>query len=430
MIAPLRGKQLAAVRLATARGNLWEGAVRSSKTISSIMVWLQYVRTGPPGALLMTGKTERTLKRNVIDPIIEMVGVRRCQYKAGAGEVILLGRTIYLAGANDEKAADKIKGLTLAGAYCDEVTTYPESFFRMLGTRLSVQGARWFGTTNPEGPNHWFKTSYLDRACLHLDRDGTIHTSQADNALDLHRFSFTLDDNPYLPAEYVASLKVEYQGLFYRRYVRGEWCLAEGVVYDMFDEARHVIDVLPVIRRWTAVGIDYGTVNPLAALLIGQGEDDRLYVASEYRHDSRAARRQLTDAQYSTGVRDWLGTYEHRGQRGVTPEWVFVDPSAASFINQLWADGVPGVAKALNDVRDGIRSVSVALGSGLLSVHRSCAGLVKELPGYAWDDKAAQKGEDKPLKVNDHSVDALRYALHSTAHDWRGLIRTDLNQAA
>lgn len=430
MIAPLRAKQLAAVKLATARGNLWEGAVRSSKTISSIMVWLQYVRTGPPGALLMVGKTERTLKRNVIDPIIEMVGVKRCQYKAGAGEVILLGRRIYVAGANDESAVDKIKGVTLAGAYCDEVTTYPETFFAMLGTRLSVEGSQWFGTTNPEGPNHWLMKRYLSRAKLHLNRAGNVLTNSASDAIDLHRFSFSLDDNPYLPAAYVANLKIEYQGLFYRRYILGEWCLAEGVVYDMFDEAKHVLDVLPVIRRWTAVGIDYGTVNPFAALLLGQGEDNRLYVASEYRHDSKAARRQLTDAQYSTGVTDWLGTYEHRGQRGVTPEWLFIDPSASSFINQLWSDGVPGVARALNDVLDGIRSVSVALGSGLVSVHRSCTGLLSELPSYAWDDKAAAKGEDKPLKINDHSVDALRYGLHSTAHEWRSLIRTELTEAA
>jgi PBSX family phage terminase large subunit len=376
MIAPLRGKQLAAVRLATARGNLWEGAVRSSKTVSSIMVWLKYVRTGPPGALLMVGKTERTLKRNVIDPIIEMVGVRRCQYKAGAGEVVLLGRTIYVAGANDEKAADKIKGLTLAGAYCDEVTTYPESFFKMLGTRLSVAGARWFGTTNPEGPNHWLKRNYLDRARLHLDRDGTIRHTAADDALDLHRFSFTLDDNPYLDPAFVTSIKAEYQGLFYRRYVKGEWCLAEGVVYDMWDE-KLVIDVIPQVHRWIAVGIDYGTVNPLSALLVGLGEDRRLYVASEYRYDSRTARRQLTDAQYSQAVQDWLGAYEHRGQRGITPEWLFVDPSAASFMTQLWSDGVQGVARANNDVLDGIRSVGVALGSGLVSVHRSCTGLLR-----------------------------------------------------
>jgi PBSX family phage terminase large subunit len=430
MIAPLRAKQLQAVRLATARGNLWEGAVRSSKTVSSIMVWLKYVRTGPPGPLLMVGKTERTLKRNVIDPIIEMVGVKRCDYRAGAGEVIIFGRRVYVAGANDERAADKIKGLTLAGAYCDEITTYPETFFQMLGTRLSVEGAQWFATTNPEGPNHWLKKNYLDRAKLHLRMDGTVARTTADNALDLHRFSFNLDDNPHLPAGYVANLKIEYQGLFYRRYILGDWCLAEGVVYDMWDEARHVVDIVPTVRRWLAVGVDYGTVTPFSALLIGQGDDDRLYVASEYRHDSKVARRQLTDAQYSTGVQDWLANYKHAGGQGVQPEWLFIDPSAASFMTQLWADGVPGVARALNDVKDGIRSVSVALGSGLVSVHRSCAGLLSELPSYAWDDKAAKKGEDKPLKINDHSVDALRYGLHSTAHDWRSLIRTDLTEAA
>ncbi|WP_405676898.1 PBSX family phage terminase large subunit [Streptomyces sp. NBC_01511] len=430
MFDALVGKQLRSAQLAAARGNLWEGAVRSSKTISSIMVWLRYIRTGPPGALLMVGKTERTLKRNIIDVIVSMVGVRRCKYKAGAGEVVIFGRTIYVAGANDERAADKIKGMTLAGAYCDEVTTFPESFFSMLGTRLSIEGAQWFGTTNPEGPNHWLKKKFLDRAKLHLRRDGTIVESTDPKALDLHRFSFSLEDNPYLPPAYVANLKLEYQGLFYRRFVLGEWCLAEGVVYDMFDEAKHVVDILPAMRRWAAVGLDYGTVNPFAAVLIGQGEDDRLYVASEYRHDSRAARRQLTDAQYSWGIQTWLGTYEHRGQHGVQPEWIWVDPSAASFMTQLWSDGVPGVAKAQNEVLDGIRSVGVALGGGLLSVHRSCVGLISELPSYAWDDKAAALGEDKPLKIDDHSCDALRYALHSSAYEWRHLIKTDLEEAA
>ncbi|MBK3563213.1 MULTISPECIES: PBSX family phage terminase large subunit [unclassified Streptomyces] len=430
MYDALVGKQLRSTQLATARGNLWEGAVRSSKTISSIMVWLRYIRTGPPGALLMVGKTERTLKRNIIDVIVAMVGVKRCKFKAGAGEVVIFGRTIYVAGANDERAADKIKGMTLAGAYCDEVTTFPESFFSMLGTRLSVEGSQWFGTTNPEGPNHWLKKKFLDRARLHVQRDGTEVTSEDPKALDLHRFSFSLHDNPYLPPAYVANLKLEYQGLFYRRFVLGEWCLAEGVVYDMFDETKHVVDVIPEVRHWMCVGLDYGTINPFAALLVGIGVDDRLYVASEYRHDSRAERRQLTDAQYSLAVRQWLATYKHQGQEGVHPQWIFVDPSAASFMTQLWSDGVQGVAKANNEVKDGIRSVSVALGSDLLYVHRSCAGLLTELPSYAWDEKAAAAGDDKPLKVDDHSVDALRYGLHSTAHEWRHLVRANLEVAA
>ncbi|WP_200308232.1 PBSX family phage terminase large subunit [Streptomyces adelaidensis] len=430
MFTPLTGKALRATNLAAARGNLWEGAVRSGKTISSIMVWLRYIRTGPPGALLMVGKTERTLKRNIIDVIEQMVGKKRCVYRAGAGEVVIFGRTIYVAGANDEKAVDKIKGLTLAGAYMDEVTTYPQSFFQMLETRLSIEGAQWFGTTNPEGPNHWLKKQILDRARLHLRRDGTLVETADPTALDVHRFSFTLDDNPSLPTAYVDSLKRSHQGLFYRRYIVGEWCLAEGVIYDAFDEAKHVVDLIPDINRWMCVGLDYGTVNAFAALLIGVGADQRLYVASEYRHDSREARRQLTDAQYSVEMRAWLASYEHRGVKGVVPDWVFVDPSAASFMTQLWSDGMPGVAKANNDVLDGIRSVSTAFGEGLLSVHRSCKGLLSELPAYVWDEKAGEKGDDKPLKLNDHSVDGLRYGLHSTAHEWRHLIRPNLEVAA
>jgi PBSX family phage terminase large subunit len=431
MFKPLAGKALRATQLAAARGNLWEGAVRSGKTIGSIMVWLRYIRTGPPGALLMVGKTERTLKRNIIDVIEQMVGKKRCDYRAGAGEVTILGRTIYVAGANDERAADKIKGLTLAGAYLDEVTTYPESFLQMLETRLSVEGAQWIGTTNPEGPNHWLKKQILDRARLHLRRDGTLAVSQDPSALDIARFSFVLDDNPSLPRAYVDSLKRSHQGLFYKRYILGEWCLAEGVIYDAFDEARHVVDLVPEISRWMCVGLDYGTVNPFAALLLGIGADQRLYVASEYRHDSRVARRQMTDAQYSVGVRRWLSSYEHRGQKGVTPSWVFVDPSAASFMTQLWSDGVPGVAKADNDVKDGIRSVSTAFGANILSIHRSCTGLLEELPAYVWDPKASEKGIDQPLKVDDHSVDGLRYGLHSSVNEWRHLLpATSLEVAA
>lgn len=436
MITPLVGKQAESVRLATARGNLWEGAVRSSKTICSIMRWLRYVRTGPAGPLLMVGKTERALKRNVIDPITEMVGTSRCRYRVGAGEVDLFGRTIYTAGANDERAADKVKGMTLAGGYLDEVTTYPESFFRMFTTRLSIPGAQWFGTTNPESKNHWLMRDFLTRASLHLTRTGQVLHSAGDDTLDLARFSFQLDDNPNLTADYLAALKREHVGLFYKRYILGEWCLAEGVVYDMWDPDRHVVDAMPYMRRWLCVGLDYGTVNPFAALLIGLGEDDRTYAVSEYRHDSRAARRQLTDAQYSTGLQAWLADIQRPGEhgqaRGVEPEWILVDPSAASFMTQLWADGVPNVAKARNDVLDGIRSVSVALGNDLFRAHSSCTGLLDELPSYAWDSKAAEQGEDSPIKRDDHSVDALRYALHSTAHEWRDLTPKEwtLNAAA
>ncbi|MCM2394349.1 PBSX family phage terminase large subunit [Streptomyces albipurpureus] len=427
-IQKLAGKQRESVHLATARGNLWEGSVRSSKTVSSIVRWLRYVRQGPLGPLLMVGKTERTLKRNIIDPITEMVGTSRCRYRTGAGELDLFGRMIYTAGANDERAAEKIKGLTLAGAYADEVTTYPESFWSMLMTRLSVEGAQWFGTTNPEGRNHWLKRDYLDRAALHLTRNGQILRTSGDETLDLHRFSFQLDDNPYLPDDYVEALKREHVGLFYKRYILGEWVAAEGAIYDMWDDDKHVVDTLPPIVRWPGIGVDYGTTNPFSGLLLGVGADRRLYLASEYRYDSRAKRRAMTDAEYATALRTWV-----RGAAplaGLHPEWTVIDPSAASFITQLFREQWPGVTQAANDVLPGIRTVGTLLGNDQLRVHASCRGWIDEVSGYSWDPKATAKGLDQPLKQDDHSMDAGRYGIYTTEALWRPHIPTLLEVAA
>lgn len=419
-VAPLVGKALEATRLATARGNLWEGAVRSGKTVSSILVWLDYVRRGPAGNLLMVGKTERTLKRNILDPIIEMVGTRRARYIAGAGEFVLFGRTIYTAGANDEKAAEKLKGLTLAGAYGDEITTWPQSAFAMLLTRLSVPGARWFGTTNPAGKNHWLLKDYLSRASLHLTRTGEILRSEADDRLDLARFSFQLADNPSLTADYVAALEAENVGLFYRRNILGEWVLAEGAVFDMWDPDRHVVAELPAIQRWLACSLDYGTSNPFHAGMLGLGVDRRLYVVRDWRWDSRRERRQLTDVEYSARLRQWFGEIPvpTTTLRGVHPERTIVDPSAASFRVQLKRDGITAHLGD-NSVLDGIRTVSSLLALDLLKVHESCDVLADEMAGYSWDDKAAEKGEDTPVKADDHGPDMVRYGTHTTRSIWR-----------
>lgn len=419
-VAPLVGKQRESVRLATARGNLWEGAVRSSKTVCSIIKWLQFVRTGPPGNLLMVGKTERTLKRNIIDPIEAMVGKQRCKYRSGVGELDLFGRTIYTAGAHNELAVDKIKGLTLAGAYGDELTTWPETFFSMFLTRLSVPGAQWFGTTNPDSKNHWLNKNYLKRAKLHLTRDGEIIESNAGDALNLHRFSFQIADNPNLTAEYVESLKAENAGLFYKRNVLGEWVLAEGAIYDMFDPDRHVVDILPTIVRWIALGIDYGTSNPFHAGLLALGSDGVLYVPGDWRYDGRKAKRTKTDAEYSQLLRGWLAAFKHPHSPvvGVRPEWTVVDPSAASFVTQLYRDGLtPRLAD--NAVLDGIRTVMSLFALDQLKIHSSCGDLIDETTGYAWDPDASAKGDDEPLKVDDHGPDQLRYAVRTTEAVWR-----------
>lgn len=420
-VVPLQGKQLESVRLATARLNIWEGSVRSSKTISSLIAWLKFVREAPPGNLLMIGKTERTLKRNIIDPLTEMLGPARCRLVQGSGELWLLGRRVYLAGANDERSQERIRGLTLAGAYVDEISTIPQSFWSMLLSRLSVEGARLFGTSNPDSPAHWLKAEFLDRAAVWLGHDGV--TDYSDDGMDLARFSFRLADNPHLPAAYVASLSQEFVGLWRKRFIDGLWVAAEGAVYDMFDPERHVVDVVPVVKRFVACSVDYGTVNPLHALLIGIGVDRRLYVVSEWRWDSRARLRQLTDAEYSAKLREWLASVRYPGSQlyGVTPERFIVDPSAASFIRQLHNDHMT-VMGADNSVLDGIRLTASLFGSGRLLVSRSCKALIGELSSYVWDDAARLRGEDKPLKLNDHGCDSLRYGLHTTRSVWRNLL--------
>ncbi|MDI3341269.1 MAG: PBSX family phage terminase large subunit [Sphaerobacter sp.] len=381
----------------TARINVWHGSVRSGKTVTSLVRWMEFVRTAPPGDLLMAGKTERTLKRNILDPLAEMVGGRAFRYRAGSGEARLFGRRIYVAGANDERAEGKIRGLTLAGAYGDEIALWPESFFRMLLSRLSVRGAKFFGTSNPDGPYHWLKREFLDRTA----------------ELDLRHWSFGLDDNPNLDAAYVEALKREYTGLWYRRYVLGQWVAAEGVVYDMFDEHVHVVDTPLACDRWY-LGVDYGTANPCVFLLIGErtGEDGRrqLYVHDEYYYDGRTSGRQRTDAEYSRDLASFLTRHQ------VAPRAVVVDPSALSFITQLRRDGIP-VVEADNDVLPGIRSVATMLAQRRLFVNRACKHLIGEMQTYSWDATAQKRGEDKPLKQHDHAPDALRYVAYRLERD-------------
>ncbi|WKK26859.1 PBSX family phage terminase large subunit [Streptomyces olivoreticuli] len=403
---PLSDKQLASVRASfDARISVWHGSVRSGKTIASLLAFLISIRRAPAtGLILLCGRSLQTIERNILEPLAdpELFGpdvTAEVRHTRGATTANILNRTVHLIGASDARAEGRLRGATACLAYVDEATLVPEGFWTQLLARLSVPGARLLATTNPDGPRHWLKASYLDREA----------------ELDLAAFHFRLADNPALSPAYVAALSAEYSGLWRRRMIDGAWVLAEGSIYDMYDEQQHVVDALPEMRRhW--LGIDYGTANPFSAVLLGLGPDDRLYAVAEWRYDSRAARRQMTDAQYSAAVRGWLD------ELGIVPEWTFVDPSAASFSTQLWTDEHPGVARADNTVLDGIRSVSNALDAGLLYIHRSCEGLLAELPDYSWSEQAAARGEDQPNKVNDHSCDALRYAVHSTAHEWRHLI--------
>jgi PBSX family phage terminase large subunit len=352
IVQPLTAKQRTAVALSRRhRHAIYEGSVRSSKTITSLLDWLAFVRAAPPGPLLMVGRTERTLERNVIGLLTEMLGLRRCRLVRGTGELHLLGRVVLVAGAADARAQEKIRGLTLAGAYVDEASLVPESFWSMLLTRLSVPGARLIATTNPDSPQHWLKRDYLERAQTHLTRRGDV--KELGGPVDLARLSFHLEDNPTLDPAYRHHLDKTYVGLWRRRFIDGDWVAAEGAIYDMLDLGEtgggHRVlwaDVRTTLTgRWWA-GVDYGQSNPFHAVLLGTTIDDRLIVCGEWRYDGRAEHRQLSDPEYERRLRGWLdagaGIPAVRDRTGVVlptsqvwPERTAVDPSAASFRTML-----------------------------------------------------------------------------------------------
>jgi PBSX family phage terminase large subunit len=388
ILQDLSPKQLQSYQQSDARINIWEGAVRSGKSHACLIRFLDYIVHGPAGTLIAVGKTNSTLKRNFVDPLLEMLGLD-VRFYAGRQEVKLYKRNIILIGANDERAEGKIRGNTFAGALVDEGTFLPESFFITLLARLSVPKAQLFLTTNPDSPFHWLKKNYLDRK----------------EDLNLKSFSFGLEDNPSLDATFKEDLKKEFRGLWYKRYIEGAWVLAEGAIYDFFDERYHCIDFSPTSSRYFICGVDYGTTNPCGFSLIGYDPEayPNLWVEDEYYFDSREMNRQKTDTEYAEDLRRFLGN------RNI--KCIVIDPSAASFKAELIKLGFNNIIDANNEVLDGIRFVSKLLSNGTLKVSRQCKNLIKEFQTYSWDPKSVTLGEDRPLKQNDHLLDSIRYAL-------------------
>lgn len=371
--------------------NIADGAVRSGKTHTAFAKLAEMALSGPPGEFVVVGKTERTAKRNVILPMMRLLpGAIR--YVQGSGELYVFGRLCWVVGANDERASDKVQGLTSAGAYCNEVTLYPEDFWKTLVDRHSIDGSQILGDCNPNSPFHWLHKDYL--------------TAGKPKEF-LKRWRFRLDDNPVLSETYKRNLEFAHPPgtLWHKRMVLGEWVMAEGAIYDMLDlepGGAHVVKVLPERFERVVVGVDYGTSNPTVFLAAGK-TGKTWTVFSESRYDASQNGRQRTDEEHSRVFGEWLS------RLSVNPSSVEVDPSAASFKLQLRKDGVRGVRDADHSVLDGIRVVGTGLTSGTLKIHASCETLLSEMSTYSWDPKAQEKGEDKPLKTNDHGPDALRY---------------------
>jgi len=405
MITNLSQIQLDCLRYSDARINIFEGPVRAGKTFISLLRWLEFCRNGAKGPLIICGRTDRTIKRNLILPLQELVG-SDLVYSAGKGELRLYDRLMYVVGANDERAEAKIRGSEFAGALVDETTLIPEGFFKMLLSRLSTKGAQLFASTNPDSPYHWLKADYID------NRD----------ELDLKVFSFSIHDNPSLDKTFIKEISKEYKGLWYKRYILGDWALADGAVFDFFDEDLHVITRPTLPATYYIVGVDYGTTNPCVFTLIGYNSESypNMWLEKEYYYDSKRHSRQKSDYEYTKDFEKFA--------EGHHIKKIYIDPSAASLRQEFKRNGIKNVYDAKNDVIPGIRFMGQLLTNGTFKVCENCVETIKEFSNYMWDSKASQQGIDKPIKRSDHCLDAARYALFTEFFNKKtGLCMTEVD---
>lgn len=367
-----------------------DGAVRTGKTVfmsSAFVIWAMeyYDRTN----FAICGKTVQSAERNVLKPLQEneslpytmtyKVSTKVLTVRCGAKE-----NYFYIFGGKDESSYMLIQGITLAGVLFDEVALMPRSFVEQaLSRAISYEHPKYWFNCNPESPNHYFYKEWLENP-----KDGTTH---------LH---FLLEDNPILTEQMIERTKAMYSGVFYDRYIRGLWVIAEGIIYPMFGKETTVPTVERKYSRYV-ISMDYGIQNPTAMLLWGFS-DGVWYQVDEFYHSGRETSQQKTDQDYYEDLERLAG------DRFI--DCLIIDPSATSFIALVKQKKRFKVRKAKNDVIDGIQKTASALQQGKIKVNDCCKNTIKEYGLYSWDMKA---DEDRPIKDNDHAMDATRYFVNT-----------------
>lgn len=395
------------------RINILEGAVRSSKTWAMIPKLQLLSRYQVSGHKVIIGVSKQTVYNNILNDLFEVIPQHCWHYSRSNSRLELFGSSWQVIGVRDEGSEKYIRGLTVGVAYVDELTLIPQSSYNMLMSRMSPAGARFYATTNPDSPYHWLKTDVLDNWKLWQTPDIFVE-------------HFTLDDNPHLEESFKESLKRQFAGVFYRRFINGEWVLAEGAIYgSVISEKNWYTDTeRPIglksrgghLAHW--VGIDYGTVNPYVFIDV-YDDGYRLWFDRERYYDSKKEYRQRTDQEQAD---DLLRFMDECAGRQLDPRerpGAIIDPSAASLKGELIRRGLY-VMDARNDVDEGIRKVSAMLNTGKLKINRErCPEGAKEMETYSWDTKKAMGGKEQPVKFKDHYPDAARYIVNTVIDNYR-----------
>lgn len=367
-------------------GIIADGAVRSGKTVTMGFSFVLWAMTNfERQNFAMCGKTIASFRRNVLGTLKQQLKARGYTVTEKRADNLLVvskgdkANLFYLFGGKDEASQDLIQGITLAGVFFDEVALMPESFVNQATARCSVTGSKFWFNCNPAGPMHWFYVNWICR-CRKL------------KLLYLH---FTMADNLSLAEEIKERYESMWTGVFYDRYIRGLWVVAEGLIYSVFNKSC-IADEIPKGGRYY-ISCDYGTLNPFSAGLwcVKGGRAVRI---REYYWSGRENSSTKTDEEYYEALEELAGN--------LPVETVIVDPSAASFIATVRRHGRFSVRKARNEVLPGIRLTAAMLKAGVIMIGSECKDAIREFGLYRWDEK----GEvDKPVKENDHAMDDIRY---------------------
>jgi PBSX family phage terminase large subunit len=372
------------------RALICDGAVRSGKTSIMTLAFVDWaMREFNNTNFAICGKTVGSAIKNIIMPYLALSYARK-KYKLNftrsdnkmvvkRGGVI---NTFYVYGGKDESSYMLIQGITLGGVLLDEVALMTQSFVEeALARCLTFPNRRYWFNCNPDSPAHWFYNEWILQPEKH-------------KALHLH---FTMHDNPVLTDDAREQAENDFSGVFYERKVLGKWIQAEGIVYPMFNKDFHIVPGAPRPYDRYVISIDYGTMNATAMLFWGHS-NGVWYCIHEYYHSGRDTGYQKTDDEYYTELEKLAGNLPIAS--------VIIDPSSASFITLVRRKGRFRVKPAENVVIDGIRECGTALQQGLIKINECCTNIIREFGLYSWDEKSP---EDKPLKINDHTMDSMRY---------------------
>ena len=385
------------------RWNFAVGAVRSGKSHMAV----QYIipqglreRHGKKGINLILGASKENIERNVLEPMRQIWGASMVSEINSRNWASIFGEKVYCIGAEKMNQVSKIRGSEIKFCYVDEIVDINKEVFEMLKSRLSLPYSICHAAANPSYPTHFIK-EFID---------------SAENGVDIYSQEYTIYDNPFLPTEYVKSLEAEYAGtVYFLRYILGKWARAEGLIFPMFLEA--LAEVPSGDAEDLALSVDYGTQNPFAAIA-WKKKGGVWYAEREYYYSGRKTGKQKTDDEYATDLEDFMADEiedymtrleaSRREPNIPMPSKIqlIVDPSAASFIALMKKKDWCKVVKANNDVEDGIRETASAMKRGLIKISTNMPEWRREVEGYVWDDKVE---EDKPVKENDHLMDATRY---------------------